>query len=128
MDSCKVAFFTLNTDDASYGNPGMAGMGLVLRNAEGRFIAATTLKLPKSTAFMVEVSIIRMGLLLALNEGATKVQLQVDARIYRVANTVADILSKFGALSNLDSRWTDSPLDIIKPPLDGDFLGRTTPR
>ena len=88
-DSC-----TLYTDGASRGNPGLAGAGMVLLDADGREIAAKSAYLGKCTNNVAEYKALLLGLELARQAGCEKLTVYLDSElvvrqlsgIYKVKN------------------------------------------
>lgn len=88
-DTCS-----LYTDGASRGNPGLAGAGMVLFDAEGREIAAESAFLGRCTNNVAEYRALLLGLELARQTGCEKLKVYLDSElivrqltgIYRVKN------------------------------------------
>ena len=71
----------LFTDGASRGNPGQAGAGAVLLDAEGRELAARSLYLGECTNNIAEYRALLLGLQIALEQGCTQLDIRLDSEL-----------------------------------------------
>ena len=85
---------SLYTDGASRGNPGLAGAGMVLLDADGQEIAAKSAYLGRCTNNVAEYKALLLGLELARQAGCAKLAVYLDSElivrqlngIYKVKN------------------------------------------
>ncbi|MCW5201091.1 ribonuclease HI family protein [Desulfobulbus sp. F4] len=73
--------WTLFTDGASRGNPGQAGAGAVLFDAEGRELAARSLCLGHCTNNVAEYRALLLGLQSALEQGCSRLEIRLDSEL-----------------------------------------------
>lgn len=71
----------LFTDGASKGNPGRAGAGAVLFDAEGRELAARSLYLGRCTNNAAEYRALILGLQSALDLGCARLDIRLDSEL-----------------------------------------------
>ena len=71
----------VHTDGAARGNPGPAGIGAVLTDAEGRVLAEHAEGIGPATNNVAEYRAAIAGLRLAEDQGASKVLLRADSRL-----------------------------------------------
>jgi ribonuclease H / adenosylcobalamin/alpha-ribazole phosphatase len=71
----------LNTDGGARGNPGPAGIGLVLRTVDGEVIAETGRGIGIATNNVAEYEAVIAGLELALEHGVTDLELLIDSQL-----------------------------------------------
>jgi ribonuclease HI len=97
----------LFTDGASRGNPGQAGAGALLLDAEGRELAARSLYLGECTNNVAEYRALLLGLEVALEQGCARLDIRLDSELivrqlqgrYQVKNQVLKPL--FQEVNNL---------------------------
>ena len=70
----------LNTDEASKGNPGLAGCGGVVRNEDGRWIMGFARRIGVTTSFVAELWGLREGLFLCSNLNVQFLVIELDAK------------------------------------------------
>ena len=71
----------IHTDGAARGNPGPAGAGAILRDAEGRVVAEIAQGLGRATNNVAEWTAVRLALEEARRLGATHVDLRMDSEL-----------------------------------------------
>ena len=71
----------LNTDGGARGNPGPAGIGAVLRDAEGNVIDDLAEGIGVATNNVAEYKALIAGLRLALDHGVTEIEARVDSEL-----------------------------------------------
>jgi len=71
----------LNTDGAARGNPGLAGAGGVIRNSAGQWLVGFAAHLGVCSNVAAELHALRLGLLLAWQEGYRALICEVDAKV-----------------------------------------------
>nr|POF23203.1 putative ribonuclease h protein [Quercus suber] len=71
----------LNTDGTSYGNPGRAGGGGVIRDSEGRWLKGFARSIGFTTNITVEFWALRDGLMQALQMGVQNLVVELDAKV-----------------------------------------------
>jgi len=71
--------FTVHVDGGARGNPGPAGWGVVVRNADGELIAELFGALPHATNNVAEYNGLLAALDWCLEHGATSVQVKSDS-------------------------------------------------
>jgi ribonuclease HI len=71
----------LHTDGGARGNPGPAGIGVVLADADGQVLDELALGIGRATNNVAEYEALIAGLELALEHGATEVEAYVDSRL-----------------------------------------------
>ncbi|HZJ50522.1 MAG TPA: ribonuclease HI family protein [Actinomycetota bacterium] len=71
----------LYTDGGARGNPGPAGIGVVLQDGEGRVVAEIDEGLGHATNNVAEYRALIAGLELALEHGATELEVRVDSKL-----------------------------------------------
>lgn len=69
----------LNTDGASRGNPGIAGAGGVIRDSTGKWLVGYAAHLGMTSNLAAELHALRLGLILAWDEGYRMVICEMDA-------------------------------------------------
>jgi ribonuclease HI len=72
---------TLNTDGGARGNPGPAGIGVVLRDDDGDVVAELSQPIGETTNNVAEYTALIEGLELARRHGATHVDVRVDSEL-----------------------------------------------
>jgi ribonuclease HI len=72
---------TLNTDGGARGNPGPAGIGIVLRDEDGTVVEAIGRGIGTATNNVAEYSALIAGLELALEHGFTSIEVLVDSEL-----------------------------------------------
>ena len=90
----------LFTDGASRGNPGQAGAGALLLDAEGRELAARSLYLGECTNNVAEYRALLLGVQTALELGCTCLEIRLDSELivrqlqgrYQVKNEMLKLL------------------------------------
>lgn len=73
--------FTLYSDGAARGNPGPAGAGAVLIDAQGREVARLRQYLGETTNNVAEYQALLMGLEAALARGITRLGVRLDSEL-----------------------------------------------
>lgn len=92
MPSTKVAiqvrwnklaagWFKLNTDGASFGNPGKAGGGGIIRNSHGHWVKGFSRSIGYTTSIIAEWWALRDGLTLAIQLGSQQLEIKLDAKV-----------------------------------------------
>ena len=76
-----AGWFKLNSDGASYGNPGKAGGGGIIRDCNGLWIKGFARSIGYATSITAEFWALRDGLKLALNEGIQRLIVELDAKV-----------------------------------------------
>jgi ribonuclease HI len=71
----------IHTDGAARGNPGPAGAGAILRDAEGRVVGEIAQGLGRATNNVAEWTAVRLALEEARRLGATRVDLRMDSEL-----------------------------------------------
>ena len=71
----------LNTDGASFGNPGKAGGGGLIRDSEGRWLKGFSRAIGHTTSVVAELWAVRDGLNLAIQLGISCLEVELDAKI-----------------------------------------------
>jgi ribonuclease HI len=71
----------IHTDGAARGNPGPAGAGAILRDADGRTVAEIAEPLGRATNNVAEWTAVRLALEEACRLGATHVDLRLDSEL-----------------------------------------------
>ena len=97
----------IHTDGAARGNPGPAGAGAILRDADGRVVGEIAQGLGRATNNVAEWTAVRLALEEARRLGATHVDLRMDSElvarqitgIYRVKHP--DLKPLHGAVMEL---------------------------
>jgi ribonuclease HI len=105
----------LNTDGGARGNPGPAGIGVVLQDSSGEVIGEIARGIGETTNNVAEYSALIAGLELALEKGATEIEVKVDSalvesqvqgkwkikndRLRRLAVTARRLLGRFESWS-----------------------------
>jgi ribonuclease HI len=80
----------LNTDGGARGNPGPAGIGVVLKDTDGVVIAEIAQPIGVTTNNVAEYEALIAGLKLALDHGVTELDIYVDSEL---------------VVSQLEGRW-----------------------
>ncbi|KAF5191552.1 hypothetical protein FRX31_018863 [Thalictrum thalictroides] len=75
----RPPFVKLNTDGASRGNPGTAGLGAVIRDYEGNVLSAVCQGLHPMTNFLAECWAIVVGLEWAASQGHSHIWMESDS-------------------------------------------------
>ncbi|KAL0345574.1 UNVERIFIED_CONTAM: putative ribonuclease H protein [Sesamum radiatum] len=73
------AWFKLNSDGSSPGNPGLAGAAGIIRDAEGQVRLAFQVALGTTNSVLVELTAVWHSLELALAHGLAPIEVEVDA-------------------------------------------------
>ena len=81
MASTPYPYLKLNTDGNALDNPGLAGVGGMLRDHQGRWILGFSAQVGLATNNMVELATVRQGLAMAWNAGVKLLQLELDSRV-----------------------------------------------
>jgi ribonuclease HI len=71
----------LNTDGGARGNPGPAGIGVVLKDEDGIVLDEIAQPLGQTTNNVAEYEALIAGLKLALNHGVTELEIYVDSEL-----------------------------------------------
>ena len=71
----------LHTDGGARGNPGPAGIGVVLRDPDGNVIAEQARAIGETTNNIAEYTALIDGLTLALDKGVTEVEVHLDSQL-----------------------------------------------
>jgi ribonuclease HI len=71
----------LNTDGGARGNPGPAGIGVVLRTKDGEILAEISKGIGIATNNVAEYEALITGLELAHEHGITEIEIQVDSEL-----------------------------------------------
>ena len=71
----------LNTDGGARGNPGPAGIGVVLRTEDGEILAEIAKGIGWATNNVAEYEALIVGLELAHEHGITEIEIQVDSEL-----------------------------------------------
>jgi ribonuclease HI len=71
----------IHTDGAARGNPGPAGAGAILRDAEGNVVAEIAEPLGRATNNVAEWTAVRLALEEACRLGATHVDMRMDSEL-----------------------------------------------
>lgn len=74
-----VGWFKVNIDGASIKNPGMAGIGAVIRNHKGEFVAALAKNIGIATNNTAELWALHKGLKLCIDLEITKLIVEIDS-------------------------------------------------
>lgn len=77
----KDGWYKLNFDGASHGNPGIAGIGGIIHNWNGKMISKYARPIKPTTNNMAECKAILEGLKLCKQLGLTKVEIEGDSQI-----------------------------------------------
>lgn len=72
---------TLHADGGARGNPGPAGIGVVLKDESGEVIAEIAQGIGEATNNVAEYSALIAGLELALEEGVTELEVYMDSEL-----------------------------------------------
>ncbi|OMO50810.1 reverse transcriptase [Corchorus capsularis] len=89
----------LNTDEASCGNPGLSGAGGLLRDFTDKWLVGFSAHLGITTNIAAELHALRLGLILAWDEGYRHVECEIDASV--VLSLIDDADLKFQPFSSL---------------------------
>jgi ribonuclease HI len=114
------AFSTLWTDGASRGNPGPAGVGILLKAPNGEVLCAEGQFLGHSTNNVAEYKALLLGLERALERGVKRLEVRADSELlikqlkglYRVRN--AGLLPLFEAARQLIARFEEVRLKHVR--------------
>jgi ribonuclease HI len=71
----------LNTDGGARGNPGPAGIGVVLQDPSGEVVGKIARGIGQTTNNVAEYSALIAGLELALEKGITEIEVKVDSEL-----------------------------------------------
>jgi len=71
----------LHTDGGARGNPGPAGIGVVLEDADGKVIGEIARGIGIATSNVAEYSALIAGLELALERGVSQIAIRVDSKL-----------------------------------------------
>ena len=71
----------LHTDGGARGNPGPAGIGVVLRDPDGNVIAEQARAIGETTNNIAEYTALIDGLTLALDKGVTEIDVHLDSQL-----------------------------------------------
>ena len=71
----------LNTDGGARGNPGPAGIGVVLRTEDGEILAEIAKGIGWATNNVAEYEALIVGLEIAHEHGITEIEIQVDSEL-----------------------------------------------
>ena len=71
----------LNTDGGARGNPGPAGIGVVLADADGNVVADLHRSIGHTTNNIAEYQALRAGLELALEHGVEELEVRMDSEL-----------------------------------------------
>ena len=74
-------YITLNTDGSALSNPGIAGVGRILRDHLGHWIASFSLQLGIATNNTAELAAVRQGLDMAWQLGFKFIRLETDSNV-----------------------------------------------
>lgn len=77
----KQKTVVINTDGGARGNPGPAGIGLVIKNLEGEVLYSTGVYIGETTNNVAEYSALVKALEESVNLGATDVRIQMDSEL-----------------------------------------------
>ena len=111
---------TLWTDGAARGNPGPAGAGAILKDADGAVLAEISRYLGKVTNNVAEYEALLLGLERAVELGITKIEVRADSQLmirqltgeYRVKN--AGLRPLFEKARSLLSRFDETELTHVR--------------
>ena len=78
-----------NFDGAANGNPGISGVGVILRDNKGHILLKSAKKLPRGTNNIVECQATLLAVRLARREGIKKIHLEGDSLL--VVQAIAKI-------------------------------------
>ncbi|KAL0416831.1 UNVERIFIED_CONTAM: hypothetical protein Slati_3515000 [Sesamum latifolium] len=78
-DTPSLAWFKLNSNGSSLGNPGPAGAGGIIRDAKGQVRLAYQVALGATTSVIAELTAVWHGLELAIANGLVSLEVEVDA-------------------------------------------------
>lgn len=70
----------LNTDVASFGNPGLAGYGGIVRDEHGNWVAGFSKRIRITSSFVAELWGLRDGLTLCNNLNISSLVVELDAK------------------------------------------------
>lgn len=76
-----AGWFKLNPDGASFGNPGKAGGGGIIRNSHGHWVKGFSSSIGHTTSIIVEWWALRDGLTLAIQLGYQQLEIELDAKV-----------------------------------------------
>ena len=80
-DSDTSAEAILWTDGAARGNPGPAGIGAILKTADGQVLAAECRYLGRTTNNVAEYQALLLGLSRALEQGVRRLEVRADSEL-----------------------------------------------
>jgi len=100
----------INTDGGARGNPGPAGIGVVIADDSGQVLEQHAKYLGKTTNNQAEYQAVILGLQRALELGAASVEVRADSELlirqangeYKVKNP--DLAKRYLELKNLETR------------------------
>lgn len=76
-----MTMFTLSTDGGARGNPGPAGIGMILRDSRGHVVASHGRFIGEATNNVAEYTALIEGLALAKAHGAKRLRCQLDSEL-----------------------------------------------
>lgn len=71
----------LHTDGGARGNPGPAGVGIVLRSPDGNLLAQVGRSIGEATNNVAEYQALILGLETALEHGVTEIEIEADSEL-----------------------------------------------
>ena len=87
----------MNTDGATFGNPGVAGCGGIVRDEGGNWVAGFTRRIGIASSFEAELWGLRDGLTLCCNLNISSLIVELDAKV--VVNILHNINYENNVLS-----------------------------
>nr|POE77134.1 putative ribonuclease h protein [Quercus suber] len=87
-------WFKLNSDGSSFGNPGHAGGGGIIRNSNGEWVSGYARAIGTTTSVAIELWALRDGLNLCISLNLQAMEIELDAKL------VVDLISKEGSQPN----------------------------
>jgi ribonuclease HI len=120
------SFSTLWTDGAARGNPGPAGVGVMLKGANGEVIVAEGQFVGHTTNNVAEYKALLLGLERALERGVSRLEVRADSELlikqlkgeYRVRNQ--GLLPLYEAAKTLIGRFVDVRLKHVRRELNAE--------
>jgi ribonuclease HI len=107
----------IHTDGAARGNPGPAGAGAILRDADGRTVVEIAQPLGRATNNVAEWTAVRLALEEARRLGATHVDLRMDSEL------VARQITGFYRVKHPDLKPIHAAVMDLLAALDGYTVG-----
>ena len=108
----------LNFDGAARGNPGIAGLGVIINNEEGLWLAKKAAPIEPTSNNLAELRALEEGLLLCIKLGVSKIIIEGDSQI--VLNAIRKkstpnwvINSKLECIVNLLDKFEDTRIEHI---------------